>query len=864
VELVERATILAQLQALNAAAHSGSGSVVVLAGESGIGKTSVMRALANDHSSPRRVLWGSCEPLVVPEPLGPFHDMAPIAPLVDAGAPRIKLLRSLLAELATPPVTLMVVDDVQWADDATLDAIRFLGRRVHGTTGMLLISYRDDEAQPGSPLRAVLGDLATAPGAHRIEVPPLSAVGVAMLADGYAIDAARLHAATAGNPFYVTEVLAAPGWTVPRTVVDAVLARIARLDPSARELLEVVSVAPGGLEPALAMAVAGSEPGDADTCLDRGVLVMAGRRLAFRHELARLAIAGSMPASRLVALHRHLLDRLEMAATTDSARLAHHADAAGDLAAAVRHASVAAREASRRGAHRAAAEHLSRAVAADSSASPAEFADLVSRWADERTLFDDPRPVLDLRRRSVALFRQIGDRHREGGELVELARMTMRVGDALAAARLAEEAMAILGALPPSAELARALASVGYLAAGDFRFDVAFRRATRAIALAKEVGDSASVIVALQVRGMCETAQGRSDDAIESYGEAYRLAIEVGDLDLAVASMVDVGLELYSMKRYEEASKSLVAAIELGRSIDLDFRVSLAEATLAQIAFEQGRWDEAESEARRLLTEWPDFPDTRVWALTTLARLQVRRGDTAAGSTLNEVSSITERGESQDVSDLAAGQAEQAWLTGRSADIRSIVTPQYEAVTAECAHWPPARWPVGELAFWLWRAGAITNAPIQAAEPWALHIEGDWLNAAAIWEQVGCPYEQAEALADGDEPAMRAALAMFSRLGAQPAADRLRDQMRRMGVRHVPARPRRSTRSAPANLTRRQLEILELLENGLTDRQIAHRLFITQKTAGHHVSAILAKLGASSRTEAAATARKMGIVVAQT
>jgi DNA-binding NarL/FixJ family response regulator len=111
---------------------------------------------------------------------------------------------------------------------------------------------------------------------------------------------------------------------------------------------------------------------------------------------------------------------------------------------------------------------------------------------------------------------------------------------------------------------------------------------------------------------------------------------------------------------------------------------------------------------------------------------------------------------------------------------------------------------------------------------------------------------------------MREALELLTRLGAEPAADRVRETMRRAGVKRVPARPRASTREAPAQLTRRQLEVLALLERGLSNAEIAQSLFISEKTAIHHVSAILSKLGVGTRGEAADAARELGIPAART
>lgn len=857
VLLIERAELLMQLRAFLADARAGSGRVVLLGGEAGVGKTSLARAFVARDAASARVFWGSCEPLVTPEALGPFHDMPPIAPVIAAQPSRVELLGALLEELRISPATVMVIEDAHWADDATLDAIRFLGRRVHATHGLLVLTFREDDAS-GSPLRAVLGDLATAPGCRRLHVAPLTVKAVAELAAGHAVEAGRLHAVTGGNSFYVTEVLAADGWTVPPTVTDAVLARASRLDPAARVVLEVVSLDPGGLEPAIAVELSGGDPGSLDTCIDRSMLVMGPERVSFRHELARLAIEESLPASRRRRLHKRLLDQLERLGDTDAARLAHHADAGGDAAAVVRHARAAARQASQRGAHRAAAEHLGRAVARTSSTAPAVLADLVAAWADERMLFDDPRPVIALRRRAVELYRRAGNRRRESRELIELGRMLVRLGDLAAAEQIQTNAIDILELLPPGPELALAYAHTAYLDMLFWRLDQALRRASKAIELAASSGGAtAAAILALRVRAWVETVGNRSV-AIETYGRARRLAEAAGDHDSSIAVVIDIGQDLLNSRRYAEAMRSLDEAVDLGRAIDLDFRVNGAETLIAQIHFEQGRWTEAERLIDRLLLEQRHHPHVRVAALTIRARISVRRGRPSAEASLEEAWAITERGEYKDRWDIAIGRVEAAWLSGRAEEIPSLVGSVWEE-----PGWPLVEWRAGERAFWLWRGGALPKAPSNVAEPYALHIAGEWRGAAAAWEKIGCPYEQADALADGDEPAMRQALTIFTRLGAEPAAARLRERMRRAGIANVPARPHRSNRAAPAQLTRRQLEIVELLEHGLTNAEIAARLFITEKTAGHHVSAILAKLGARSRTEAASTARKMGIVASE-
>jgi DNA-binding CsgD family transcriptional regulator/tetratricopeptide (TPR) repeat protein len=853
MELVERQTLVDALERFAAEARAGQGRTVLLGGEAGVGKTTLVRWFLAGASPARRVLWGSCEPLVTPEPLAAFRDAHALRAMPAGKGRRLALLEGLMDELGSDPPTVMVLEDIHWADDATLDALRYLGRRVHATTGLLVATFREEDAPASPALRAVLGDLATAPGTRRLAVPPLTAAGVAQLAANAAIEPGRLHAVTGGNPFFVTEVLAAPGWTVPATVSDAVLARIARLDPEAGSLLEVISVSPGGLEPSIALATSGVSPEAADACVERGVLVVSDGRLAFRHELARLAVEAAVPATRERRLHAALLEQLEASIPLDPARTTHHAARAGDGAAVLRHAPVAAREAAVRGAHRAAADHLARAVVSAESIDRERMPGLLAALADERQLFDEPRSVLELRRRSLAAHRRAGDRLGEAHELLELARLNDALGEDASVPPLVRQATEILEGLPPSPELARAYAMRAYGTYMELRFGDALDQADSALALARRTGGRVAAQTALRVRGSILNLQGAGVEGMASYDELREMAEAAGDQEALMTAAMDAGADLVVVRRNVAAERWLQEAVDLGRAADLDRRVAAAEALQADAAFQLGRWDEAEAILRPLAEAAPDGDDLDT--LVTRARIGVRRGTPGADGELERAWAMVASAPAAKQLDVAAGRAEAAWLAGRPAAVPDIVGTLYRDARAA-----GMAWPAGELALCLWRAGALSAPPSDVAPPFALQIAGDWRGAAEAWETIGCQYELAQALADGDEPAMRRALDILIRLRAEPAADRVRARMRRAGVSAVPGRPRASTRAAPAQLTLRQSEILGLLISGLSDREIAERLFITEKTAGHHVSAILAKLGVRSRLGAAAAGRKMGIV----
>jgi DNA-binding CsgD family transcriptional regulator len=310
------------------------------------------------------------------------------------------------------------------------------------------------------------------------------------------------------------------------------------------------------------------------------------------------------------------------------------------------------------------------------------------------------------------------------------------------------------------------------------------------------------------------------------------------------------------VRRYRTADHWLREAVRWCAEHDLDIHGDYCLAWSARTALEQGRWTEAASLAEKVARQPTEHTPTRITALTALGRLRVRRGEPDPDGPLEEAWRLAVRtGDLQRLWPAAAGRAEAAWLAGRPDQVEGLV-----ADTLELAVRLNQQWPIGELAFWLWRAGELRIPPRGAAEPYALQVAGDWRGAAAVWEAIGCPYEVAFALADSDAvDDLQAALEAFARMGARPMADRVAARLRELGVRRLPRQPTRETLENPGGLTDRELEVLALLVDGHTNVDIGRALHISPKTAGHHVSAILAKLGVSSRRDAARTAREWGI-----
>ena len=247
--LVERADLLRLLRERRDEAARGHGSLVLIAGEAGSGKTALVEELVDSLDMATTVIAGACDPLSTPRPLGPIRDFTAdqssgLADLRVDEADPVSLFADVLDRLQRPTLpVVMTIEDVHWADEASLDFLRFLGRRVRDTKAVLLCTYRDDELSADHPLRSVLGQLTPLTSTHRLKVPPLSVDAVAELSGTSGRDTERLHERTAGNAFFVTEVVAAD-IDLPASVQDAVLARLARLDEKELRVVVVVYIAP--------------------------------------------------------------------------------------------------------------------------------------------------------------------------------------------------------------------------------------------------------------------------------------------------------------------------------------------------------------------------------------------------------------------------------------------------------------------------------------------------------------------------------------------------------------------------------------------------------------------------------------------
>ena len=866
--ILERDAELSALAHAAREAADGHGSVVLVMGEAGIGKSSLVEALRSHLPAEGRMLVGYCDDLATPRTLGPFRDLVgsvgtELSRAVTDGSERDRVLTALRTELTWPDhPTVLVIEDVHWADDATLDALRYLIRRIADLPAVLVLTYRDDELNRGHPLHGLLGQASRSDHVRRLPLHRLSQQAVRQLSAGSPVDTNDLFALTSGNPFFVHELLAsAQGERVPPTIADAVLARVRSLDPATQDVLEQLAVVPSALDRWLVDAlVPGSGQGGEGTVAalaaaeERGLLSVSTRKIAFRHELTRRTIADAVPAARLMALNQRVLDALIDHDGSDVSRIVHHAAQAGDEHAIVRYGPAAGRDAAGAGAHREAVAHFGLVLEHHDRFVPGERAELLAQYAIECYTIGAIDKAVEAGQRAVEENRALGDPRRLGACLRWLSRIWWMAGNRANAEQAGREAISVLERAGDRRLLALALSNESQLCALAYRFAESIEYGERAVALAGEVGDAAITSHALTNIGFSRGILG--DPAGQPLlDEALRVALEAGDVEDACRAYVNLVWILLDWFRLDDAERYLTAAMKLAEEAEFFGILSYMQVERARLDFARGSWDDAVRAAEAAADA---FLPARCPALVVLGRVQVRRGQPRGARLLSSAWKLAVQiDELQRLGPTAAARAEDAWLRGDHARVRDIATPVYAEARrlGDRVH-------QAELGYWLVKAGQ--PAETGSGHPYALQAAGRWREAAELWKAAGCPYEHAAALAESPEPGdLLAALGILDELGATPLATLVRGRLRALGTSRIPRGPRGETRVNPAGLTARQVEVLRLLGMGYTNAQIASQLVVSVRTVDSHVAAVLAKLGAASRREAAASAAELGVLDAE-
>lgn len=863
MDLLERDRPLAMIREHWQQVADGGGAVVLVTGEAGLGKTALVTRFLDGLAPDQRVFVGACEDFSIAEPLGPLSD---IGRQVGWSLPdefssksinRTVFVEALEALAPKGHPTLIVIEDLHWADDATLDFLRFAGRRLRDRSLLLIVTSRDTADEGQSQIRRAFADVP--PGClTRIPLAPLSETSVRVLFAGTQKDPAQIYRTTQGNPFFIKELLVSGDHTLPPSIQDAVLVRADRLDRPARALLDAVSIFPRRARIATVSAVMGGDVRSAlDPCLSHGLLQIDDDQLSFRHELARLAVEAALPWSERTAFHRRALDHLRQQPGTAKSELLHHARRSDDQGDVHALATEAAREAQRLGSNREAAEYYWVAIETAGDLLYSELADLCERSAWSYYMIGRFSRAIEVQKRALGLLEASNDPIRLGDGFRKLSRYQW-TGSATRAetGRSAAKAVEILADFP-SAELAMAHSNLAQVKMLKWEFSEAIPFAEKAIEYAR-AHDHKQILSHAYNNLACSLSWTEADRIRDLFTKSIALATEMENWDDAERGYVNWSEGEYHRQEYDRACELADLGLALCEEHQLDGFLRYLSGIKSWSLLNLGRWDEARAAAEVGMSSFADgeLGQFRVPASIAFAQLMSRTGRGKDPQVSIEIERASRWiGELQHHWAFATMLAERAWL-GLDDETSAL------AHLEEVLRLAPEPRVIPDVLVWLQRLrpekrfAGIATLP----EPQRHLLEGDWQGAAELWARKLAPYEQALALANGDADACSQALEILADLGAETTANRVRADMQRRGIASVPRGPRQSTKANPKGLTRRQMDVLALLEQGLSNAEIAEKLFVSPKTIDHHVSAILAKLDVTTRGQAASVARSEGIV----
>lgn len=866
--LIEREQPLQELLDLVHNAASGRGAIALVGGEAGIGKTSVLEEMRLRAGAGCTVVWGGCDALFTPRALGPIHDMAhalgdEVKQLLADGGQSSQLFAAVLRHIETSRgTTILVFEDVHWADHATLDFLKFIGRRVSMLRTLLVMSFRSDEISSEHPLTHVLGELPPS-CTKRIELSVLTPDGVSALGAPVGYDDEELYEITGGNPFFVTELLACREdfpQSIPASVKDAVSSRLNRLASAEREFLETISVIPGPVPRHVLQPLFGENAETlAMACVGRTLLMQdVNRALRFRHELARLATLARISTTMQKAIHARVLGALLSPVGPEPTldQLVHHAAGALDAGKVLQYAPQAASTAAAVGAHREAAAHLATALRFIDEAEPEVAAQLYEDWAYEAGLaLRINEEVLEARRHAITLWRALGRMDKVGNNLRWLSRLHWYRGEAAEANHFADEAVRVLESTPPSSERAMAYSLRSQLHMLNDQMEEAVEWGQRALELAAEFNDDEVRVHALNNIGTAQIFRDQPE-GIELLEESLALALQAGQHEHAArvyTNLAEYGVEF---RNFELAERIISDGIAFDTEHDLDSWTHYLVGRLAQLRMEQGRLRDAETIARGVLKLDRLTLLMKLPALIVLTKVSLRRGHPDGrelGSRALQDAIATD--ESQYVVPVRFALIEGAWLH----DTPELAMDHLDYL-ARLGVGQMNPWNIGEAVVWARRLGfdLPDEFHVELPTPFAIEVQGDVEAAADAWEKLGAPYNAAVSLmnspADHKAINLARAIKLFDASDAKAAATKCRTLARSLGhAKHMPrARrgPYRAAKNHPLGLTKREQNVLALVANGATNRDISETLARSKRTVEHHVSSVLSKLNVSSRMEA--------------
>jgi DNA-binding CsgD family transcriptional regulator/tetratricopeptide (TPR) repeat protein len=864
MELVERSAYLEKLDLFYQRVLNGEGHTVFLFGEAGVGKTSVVNQFIKENTNKGSVLTGACDSLFTPRPLGPLVDVAgqvsvEFQQMLRRESDRAIIFSSLIDELSSRNLpVILVFEDIHWADEATIDLIKFLARRIHRLPCLFLLTYRDEEIHARHALKNVFGELMPATFS-KISIQRLSRTAVLDLATRRGHNSGeKLFDLTGGNPFYVTEILANESNEIPERVKDSILTVFNSKDNSIQALWEILSILPSRIEPEIANRIEHDFPNGIDQSIQSGVLVSKSGYTSFKHELFRLTIEESLSPSKRRDLHRKVLNILnERPGSANLSQLVHHARVANERQLVATLAPKAAQEASSVGSHIEASKHYQTAIEFIDKNDPA-LCSLYERHAYECYLTNQISSAIQSQQHALDIWRQLKVSLKEGDALRFLSRLWWFEGDRLQAIKFAKESIDILENGFPTRERALSYSNLAqlYMLADDRK--QALDWGNKAIELATRMNDAEVLSHALNNVGAAILRySGNEDEGQQKLNQSLEIALKNGLHEHAARAYTNLSFTHVLGKRYGDAIRVFDEGLKYCEDLDLNSWTYYMQSEKVNLLLETGAWNESERLSESLASYAFHPAMVRIGALVTLARLKTRRGSfDEAKVYIDQAKTLANRtGEAQRIIPVLSAELELCFVSGSKPpidEVRKAETSLFHE--KDNSHYYTM------LAYWMTRCGISIQEEHNFTGAFDFEYRNDWKRAVEKWRAIGCPYEEALALFESGDEGQKQALKILDSLGATATLNLLKTKMKERGVTSIPRGIRESTRNNPAQLTNRQIEVLNLLREGLQNAEIADRLFISNKTVDHHISAIFLKLDVNSRVRAVTKAQQLGIL----
>jgi DNA-binding CsgD family transcriptional regulator len=957
-------------------ARTGVSRLVLIVGEAGAGKTRLLRSFLQRalDTGKAELLLGYCVEEQPAPAFGPFVDairtfarLHSANPLVSAAGLLAGDLLPLLPELGLPvaaadalgdpqtrkhrlfealyrvlrprtggPCRIVVLEDLHWADQTSLELLRYLARVGHTDALLLLGTYRADEVDPGHPLHHTLAQLTRDRLLHEVRVPPLTREEVAQMLEatlGRSVPdpfLAALADRTSGNPFFVEEVLGSlleegrlemalqaarlgrdvVHLSIPRSIKESIHSRTVDLDEAATEVLRFAAVIGRRFDLQILPRLTGSE----EAALIRAVTRLVARQIvveeregqedhySFRHALSREAIYQDLIGLDRRSRHHAVLGVLEGSCSPQEGRpldqLAYHSLHARDLAKAVLYARLAGDRSAGIYAFREAMGYYQTALELQQPVEPRERAELLMKQADAAFSLGEVEIYERCWREAQGLYAQIGNRRMVGEISTRLGHTAKDRGDRVAALAHFRTAIAVLEAEPPGPELAMAYSSYGNFCRVCDSPDEGIEWGEKSLRLADALNDPQARADALVTIGVAVRNRGELRRAVEYIERSLEVAREANWVKGILAAYLHLGFALVMAGAFRRAAAVYEEGMSLARRLGWESRMG-GDCSYGGMALtELGRWEEAYEaidravrasqmghpyarfdavphqaellrrqgrldEARRLLEEMlPDYEarDELPRVCPQLALVQLASGDHAGALRAADRAGALWRGQGSPAWGFGLlGWGIEVYCGAGRSDQASAILPEFvafaERTDSAVAH--------AALADGQGLVAASENRHQAAAVAFQ--------QAAAIWQKLEASYREArsrrlraESLLRASDPLQReaagadlaAAQAICASLGASLELELIAAIMQRHGLA---TRTRQVGEGSPSTLTRREREVVTLIARGYSNRAIAQELVISERTAEHHVAAILAKLGLASRAQVAAHAVERGL-----